>query len=111
MMMAPATRAFSTTPTWTLYSARGQVTSTGGATAPVRNRAFQAAVSRASRFSSRRIKLQLQYLLAAAVLADGKGVDGGGAERVEGCTDFCFRWGYGDAEEKANSDVMNQRGA
>jgi hypothetical protein len=46
-MMAPATRAYSTTPTQPLYSARGQATSTGGATAPVRNRAFQAAVSRA----------------------------------------------------------------
>jgi len=48
---------------------------------------------------------ELQYLLAAA---EGKVVDGESAERVEGYKDFCVRWGYGDAEKKAISNVINE---
>jgi hypothetical protein len=48
---------------------------------------------------------ELRYLLAAA---DGKVVDGEGAERVDGYKDFCVRWGYGDAEKKAISNVINE---
>jgi len=46
-----------------------------------------------------------RILLAAA---DGKSVDGEGAERVEGYEDFCVRCGYDDAEDKAISNVINE---